>query len=74
MRTVGFYNVRNVLQRRFDISNKVCGSGIIYVNNTKGAQVPDDVTGIGMHISDSIWYAEKGYQIKRYDPFSQKSR
>jgi len=73
-RTIGFHNARDTLQTRFDISDKVRGSGIIYVNGTKGAQVPDDVNATGMHISDSAWYAEKDYTIKRYDPSSQKSR
>ena len=62
------------LGERFDISEKVRGSGIIYVDPMYGAQVPDDVNGDGMHVSDSAWFAEKGYQIKRYDPSAQKSR
>ena len=69
-----FYSLHGDLQTRFDISEKVRGSGIIYVHPMYGAQVPNDVNGSGMHVSDSAWFAEKGYQIKRYDPATQKSR
>jgi len=64
--TNGFHMARDTLQTRFDISDKVRGSGTIYVHREFGAQVPDDVYGTGMHVSDSAWYAEKGYQIKRF--------
>ena len=66
-----FHSLHGDLQTRFDISPKVRGSGIIYVDPTYGAQVSDDVNGSGMHVSDSAWFAEKGYQIKRYDPAAQ---
>ena len=73
-RTIHFHTGRDTLQTRFDISPKVRGSGTIYVNPEIGAQVPDGTFGTGMNISDSVWFADKGYQIKRYDPSAQKSR
>jgi hypothetical protein len=66
-----FRTVRDSLQTRFDISPKVRGSGIIYVHPEIGAQIPDGTFGTGMNIIDSVWFADKGYQIKRYDPSAQ---
>ncbi len=66
-----FQRARDTLQTRFDISPKVCGSGIIYVHPEIGAQIPDGTFGTGMNVSDSVWFADKGYQIKRYDPSAQ---
>lgn len=64
--TRAFQRARDTLQTRFDISPKVRGSGIIYVNPEIGAQVPDGELAGGMCVSDSAWYASKGYQIKRF--------
>ena len=69
--TIAFQTARDTLQTRFDISNKVRGSGIIYVDPEIGAQIPDGTFGTGMNVSDSVWFADKGYQIKRYDPSAQ---
>jgi hypothetical protein len=66
-----FHIARDTLQTRFDISDKVRGSGIIYVNGYCGAHVQSVTSGTGMAEVDSIWYAEKGYEIKRYDPAAQ---
>ena len=70
--TSTFHRVRDSLQTRFDISNKVCGSGTIFVNKNVGAQLPDGVSGTGMNVSDSTWYASKGYQIKRFSAQNSK--
>ncbi len=64
--TIAFHTVRDTLQTRFDISPKVRGSGIIYVNASGGAHVQSTTSGTGMAEVDSIWYADKGYQIERY--------
>lgn len=69
--TRGFHRARYTLQTRFDISEKVRGSGIIYVHREGGAQFLDGELAIGICIGDSAWFAEKGYQIKRYDPSAQ---
>ena len=69
--TIAFHTIRDTLQTRFDISPKVRGSGIIYVEPDIGAQIPDGTFGTGMNVSDSVWFADKGYQIKRYDPSAQ---
>lgn len=70
--TSAFHQARDSLQPRFDISDKVRGSGTIFVDKNAGAQVPDDVNGDGMHRSDSAWFASKGYQIKRYSAQNSK--
>ncbi len=69
--TRAFHRAHDTLQSRFDISDKVRGSGIIYVHPEIGAQIPDGTFGTGMNVSDSVWFADKGYQIKRYDPSAQ---
>ena len=69
--TRAFHTAHDTLQTRFDISPKVRGSGIIYVEPEIGAQIPDGTFGTGMNVSDSVWFADKGYQIKRYDPSAQ---
>lgn len=66
-----FHSLHGDLQKRFDISPKVRGSGTIYVNPEIGAQIPDGTFGTGMNVSDSVWFADKGYQIKRYHPAAQ---
>ena len=64
-----FHEVRDTLQTRFDIApKKVRGMGIIYVSPVNGAQLPGyDVGGTGMALQDSIWFANKGFQICRYN-------
>lgn len=64
--TRAFHTVRDSLQKRFDISPKVVGSGTIVVHSQGGAQQSDQ-TGYscGMNLEDSIWYASKGFTIKR---------
>ena len=71
--TSNFHRVRDTLQTRFDISPKVCGSGTIYVHPEIGAQVPDGELAGGMCVSDSAWYASKGYQIKRFPGVTSRS-
>lgn len=60
-----FHRARDTLQTRFDISPKVIGSGTIVVHGEGGAQLPSVTTGTGMALEDSIWYASKGFTIKR---------
>ena len=72
--TIAFHTVRDTLQTRFDISPKVRGSGIIYVNASGGAHVQSTTSGTGMAEVDSIWYADKGYQIERYYASQQNSK
>ncbi len=64
--TRAFHAARDSLQKRFDISPKVVGSGTIIVSSQGGAQQSDQ-TGYsgGMNLEDSIWYASKGFAIKR---------
>ena len=66
-----FHRAVDTLQTRFDISDKVCGSGTIFVNEDFGAQLPDSVPGtrIGMYDKDSAKLAGWGYFIKRCNPF-----
>lgn len=61
----GFHTARDTLQTRFDISDKVKGSGTIFVNGDGGAQLPDLEHGLGMAEDDSIWFASKGFTIER---------
>ena len=63
-----FHMVYEDLQPRFDISNKVRGSGTIFVSMNGGAQAPDSAGGtyVGMYASDSTKFANWGYVIKRY--------
>lgn len=63
--TAAFHRARDTLQTRFDISPKVIGSGTIVVHDLGGAQLPSVTTGTGMALEDSIWYASKGFTIKR---------
>ena len=64
-----FREARDTLQTRFDIApEKVRGMGIIYVSPVNGAQLQSyDVGGAGMALQDSIWFANKGFQIRRYN-------
>ena len=62
-----FHATIDSLQQRFDVSNKVCGSGTIFVHGEGGAQWPDSLPNAGgMAASDSTKFANWGYQIKRY--------
>ncbi len=61
-----FHSARDTLQTRFDISDKVRGSGTILVSRDGGAQLPDSVLHVnGMWLKDSIWFADMGYKIER---------
>lgn len=64
--TQAFNTGRNALQKLFDISPKIYGSGTIFVNAINGAQnsvISNEISG--MTLPDSIWYASKGFEIKR---------
>ena len=62
-----FHMIYEDLQPRFDISNKVRGSGTFFVDEMNGAQLPDSASyWSGMAASDSTKFANWGYQIKRY--------
>ena len=64
--TRAFHTARDSLQKRFDISPKVVGSGTIVVHSQGGAHLNDPTgNGTGMALEDSIWYASKGFTIKR---------
>lgn len=71
--TSAFHRARDTLQTRFDISPKVIGSGTIIVSSQGGAQQSDQ-TGLsgGMNLEDSIWYASKGFAIKRFGASTMK--
>lgn len=71
-RTKAFHRARDTLQTRFDISPKVIGSGTIIVHSEGGAQQPSVTEGTGMALEDSIWYASKGFAIKRFDASTMK--
>ena len=68
--THAFHTGRDSLQKRFDISPKVIGSGTIFVSEVGGAQQPSVTGGSGMALEDNIWYASKGFTIKRYQGMS----
>ena len=70
--TSAFHTARDSLQKRFDISPKVIGSGTIIVSREGGAQQYDQ-TGLsgGMNLEDSIWYASKGFKIERKKALSK---
>lgn len=62
-----FHRACDSLQKRFDVSPKVMGSGTIFVDNEGGAQMPDpsaDGTK-GMAIEDSIRFTNMNYDIER---------
>ena len=70
-----FHMVYEDLQPRFDISNKVRGSGTIFVSGDGGAQWPDSLPNAeGMAASDSTRFAKWGYVIKRYSAAQQNSK
>lgn len=61
-----FNAARDSLQKRFDISPKVIGSGTIFVHSEGGAHLNNPTgNGTGMALEDSIWYAAHGFTIKR---------
>lgn len=60
-----FRRARDTMQTRFDMSEKVRGSGTILVNRDAGAQLPDAEHGIGMALEDSTWFASHGFNIER---------
>ena len=64
-----FRRARDTLQTRFDIApSKVRGSGDIYVSPNNGAQLPSYETPVaGMCLQDSVWFANNGWQILRYN-------
>lgn len=65
-RASAFHRARDTMQTRFDMSEKVKGTGTILVSNLNGAQLPDTNSGLaGMAEVDSIWFASKGFTIKR---------
>lgn len=61
-----YRRARENLTPYFKISDKVKGSGTIIVDRLHGAQLPDVNSGLtGMAEIDSIWFASKGFTIKR---------
>lgn len=60
-----FHMAREGMEPCFKISDKVKGSGTIIVNRVGGAQLPDLEHGVGMAEVDSIWFASKGFTVKR---------
>ena len=61
-----FHRAKDTLQKRFDISPKVVGSGTIVVHSEGGAHLNNPTgNGTGMALEDSIWYAAHGFTIKR---------
>ena len=65
-RAAAFHRAKDTLQTRFDISPKVVGSGTIVVHSQGGAHLNNPTgNGTGMALEDSIWYASKGFTIKR---------
>ena len=70
-----FHMAADSLQPRFDISNKVRGSGTIFVSENGGAQLSNPTgNGTGMAASDSTKFANWGYGIKRYNPSVSNGR
>lgn len=63
-----FHRARDSLQTRIAIdTNKVRGSGTLYVNSANGAHLPDctDHNILGMALVDSIWYTTNGWNVRR---------
>lgn len=68
-----FNTARDSLETRFKYSDKVKGSGTIFVSKLNGAQLPDVNSGLtGMAEVDSIWYAMHGFKIERWRGHSKK--
>ena len=62
----GFARACDSLQTRFDISDKVHGSGTIIVNSEVGASLPDDAyEELGMRKRDSLKLTEWGIGVER---------
>lgn len=67
-----YRRARDTLQTRFDISDKVKGSGTIFVSRLNGAQLPDiNDYHCGMAEVDSIWYAMHGFKIERFKGYDR---
>ena len=62
----GFARACDSLQARFDISDKVSGSGTVIVNSEAGASLPDDAYDeIGMRRLDSLKLRKWGIGVER---------
>lgn len=61
-----FHSVCDSVEKRFKYSDKVKGSGTIFVDRQGGAQLPDLEHGIGMAELDSIRFKMMGYDIERF--------
>ena len=61
-----FRRARDTMQTRFDMSEKVKGSGKIIVSREGGAQLPDIGEDRGMALDDSIWFTAHGIKVERY--------
>lgn len=72
--TKNFHRGRDTLQNYSNLSDNLRYSGTIIVHSEGGAQQPSVTEGTGMALEDSIWYASKGFQIKRYDPSATISK
>lgn len=67
-----YRRARDTLDTRFKISDKVVGSGTIFVSKLNGAQLPDVNSGLtGMAEVDSIWYAMHGFKIERFKGYDR---
>lgn len=63
----GFARACDSLQTRFDISDKVRGSGKVIVNSEAGASLPDDAYDeIGMRRLDSLKLRKWGIGVERF--------
>ncbi len=62
-----FHRACDSLQKRFNVSPKIMGSGTIFVSNTGGGQMPDpSADGVtGMALEDSIRFTNMNYDIER---------
>lgn len=62
-----FHSVCDSVEKRFKYSDKVKGSGTIFVSRQGGAQLPSvDFPGAGMAELDSIRFKMMGYDIARF--------
>lgn len=70
-----FHRARDTLQNYSNLSDNLIYSGTIIVHREGGAHLNNPTgNGTGMALEDSIWYASKGFQIKRYDPSATISK
>ncbi|MBQ3831789.1 MAG: hypothetical protein II815_01275 [Bacteroidales bacterium] len=72
--TKAFHRGRDTLQNYSNLSDNLIYSGTIVVHREGGGQQPSVTEGTGMALEDSIWYASKGFQIKRFDPSATISK